>query len=104
MAYLVNITPRAERDFASLYWRINAEESDAALRWYRGLSAAVLSLEERPNRCPVTRENAALRHLLYGDKPQIYHVIFRILAKQKRVDTLHIRHGARDKSRTPKTR
>jgi len=31
MAYLVNIPPRAERDFASLYQEINVEESDAAL-------------------------------------------------------------------------
>ena len=56
MAYLVNITARAERDFASLYREINAEESDAALKWYRGLKEAVLSLEELPNRCPVTPE------------------------------------------------
>ena len=104
MAYLVNITPRAERDFASLYWKIHAEESEAALKWYRGLKAAVLSLEERPNRCPVTPEKAELRHLLYADKPHIYRVIFRVVEKQQRVDVLHIRHGARDKFRTPKTR
>ena len=97
MAYLVNITARAERDFASLYRKINAEESDAALKWYRGLKEAVLSLEELPNRCPVTREKARLRHLLYGSKPHVYRVIFRVVEKQKRVDVLHIRHGARDK-------
>ena len=69
MAYLVNITARAERDFASLYRKINAEESDAALKWYRGLKVAVLCLEELPNRCPVTPEKARLRHLLYGNQP-----------------------------------
>ncbi len=97
MAYLVNITPRAERDFANLYRKINARESDAALKWYRGLKAAVLSLEELPDRCPVTPEKAQLRHLLYGNKPHIYRVIFRVLEKQKRVDVLHIRHGARNR-------
>ena len=97
MAYFVNITPRAERDFASLYREINAEESDAALEWYRGLKEAVLTLEELPNRCPVTSEKAQLRHLLYGNKPHVYRVIFRVVEKQKRVDVLHIRHGARDK-------
>ncbi len=97
MAYLVSITPRAERDFASLYLKINVEESDAALKWYRGLKEAVLSLEELPNRCPVTPEKAQLRHLLYGSKPHVYRVIFRVIEKQKRVDVLHIRHGARDK-------
>jgi plasmid stabilization system protein ParE len=56
MAYLVNITSRAERDLAQLYRKINAEHSDAALRWYQGLKEAILSLEEHPNRCPVIPE------------------------------------------------
>ena len=38
MAYLVNVTSRAERDFACLYDDINAQHSYAALKWYRGLS------------------------------------------------------------------
>ena len=97
MAYLVNITPRAERDFASLYQEINADESDAALKWYRGLKEAVLSLDDQPNRCPATPEKGQLRHLLYGTKHHIYRVIFRVLEKQKRVEVLHIRHGARQK-------
>ena len=95
MAYLVKTTPRSERDLANLYREINADDSDAALKWYRGLKAAVLSLEEQPNRCPVTPENDKYRHLLYGNKPRIYRVIFRVLEKQKRVEVLHIRHGAR---------
>jgi toxin ParE1/3/4 len=86
MAYLVNITLRAERDFVSLYREIHAGESGAALKWYRGLKEAVLSLEERQ-----------LRHLLYGSKPHIYRVIYRVMEKQKRVDILHVRHGARKK-------
>ena len=95
MAYLVNITARAERDFAYLFDEINAQYSDAAVRWYQGLKAAVLSLEKSPNRCPVTPENANLRHLLYGRKPHIYRVIYRVVEKRKQVDVLHIRHGAR---------
>jgi toxin ParE1/3/4 len=95
MAYLVNITARAERDFASLYREINAETTDAALKWYRGLKEAVLSLEEMPSRCPMTPEKAQLRHLLYGNKPHVYRVIFRVVEKHKRVDVLSIRHGAK---------
>ena len=97
MAYVVNIAVRAEREFGSLYREINAEESDADLKWYRGLKMAVLSLEELPNRCPLTREKGQVRHLPYGNKPHVYRVIFRVVEKQKRVDVLHIRHGARDK-------
>lgn len=95
MAYLVDLTARAERDLAYLYAEINAEYSDAALKWYLGLKEAILSLEDHPNRCPVTHENANLRHLLYGHKPHVYRVIFRVLERRKRVHVLHIRHGAR---------
>jgi mRNA-degrading endonuclease RelE of RelBE toxin-antitoxin system len=55
----------------------------------------ILSLEENPNRCPTIPEKAGLRHLLYGHKPHIYRVIYRVLEKRKQVDVLHIRHGAR---------
>jgi toxin ParE1/3/4 len=95
MAYQVRITARAERDLAILLYDVHAEQSAAALKWYRGLKQAVLSLEQLPDRCPVTPENPQLRHLLYGRKPHIYRVIFRIQEKRKRVEVLHIRHGAR---------
>ena len=97
MAYLVNLTARAERDLVLLFETINAEHSDAALKWYIGLKEAILSLEEQPNRCPETPENGKLRHLLYGHKPHIYRVIYRVTEKSKQVDVLHIRHGARQR-------
>ena len=97
MAYLVNVTLRAERDLALVFDAINAEHSDAALKWYWGLKEAILSLEEQPNRCPETPENARLRNLLYGNKPHIYRVIYRVSEKPKQVDVLHIRHGARQR-------
>jgi toxin ParE1/3/4 len=95
MAYLANLTARAERDLALLYRHINAEDSAAALKWYRGFKEAVLSLEEQPNRCPVVPESNKFRHLLYGNKPHIYRAIYRVLEKQKQVEVLHVRHGAR---------
>ena len=66
MAYVVSITSRAERDLADLYLEVNADSSSAALKWYLGLKESVLSLEEQPKRCPVTRKRGKLRHLLYG--------------------------------------
>jgi len=95
MAYLVNLTVRAQRDLALLYLQINAEDSDAALQWYAGLKEAILNLEEQPSRCPVAPESDKFRHLLYGQKPHIYRAIYRVLEKQRRVEVLHIRHGAR---------
>jgi len=95
MGYSVSLTARAERDFAILYETIQAGDSDAALRWYRGLKKAVLRLEVSPNRCPRTPESSKLSHLLYGRKPHIYRVIYQVIEKDKRVEILHVRHGAR---------
>jgi plasmid stabilization system protein ParE len=95
MAYLVKFTPRAERDLAILFEDIHASDSEAALKWYEGLKEAVLTLGRLPNRCPLTRENPNLRHLLYGHKPYVYRVIYRVLEKQMQVNVLYIRHGAR---------
>jgi len=100
MAYVVNITARAERDLALLFAKIHAEHSTAALKWYRGLKASILSLEAQPNQWPATHENAKLRHLLYGHKPDVYRVVYRASEKHKQVDVLHIRHGGRRRFRT----
>jgi len=51
MAYLVNITSRAERDLAHLYREINAERS-AALKWYRGLKESILSCKSGQTAAP----------------------------------------------------
>ena len=55
----------------------------------------MLSLSHQPERCPKTLESDLYRHLLYGNKPHMYRIIFRILEKQTTVEILHIRHGAR---------
>lgn len=99
MPYLVEFTARAARDLESLYQEKNAAESVGAAHWYNGLEDAVYTLAEYPHRCPVTPENAKLRHLLYGNKPHIYRAIYRVLEKQNTVQVLHIRHGARQKLR-----
>jgi toxin ParE1/3/4 len=68
----------------------------AASTWLNGLHEALASLSESPQRCPVIREDLALRHLLYGNKPHIYRAIFRIREESAEVLIVTIRHGARD--------
>ncbi len=97
MAYQVSVTARAERDLAQLYEDISAASSASANRWYVGLKTSILSREELPKRCAVTPENRKFKHLLYGNKPHVYRVIYRVLEKQRRVDILHIRYGARQR-------
>lgn len=97
MAYAVKTTTRSELDLEAIYSAIHADESETARKWYLGLSRTILSLENNPQRCPVTPESKVLRHLLYGRKPHVYRVIFRILERQQEIEVLHIRHGARDR-------
>jgi plasmid stabilization system protein ParE len=93
MAYVVDFTARAERDLRYLYQQTNAAHSAVSRKWYRGLKKEILRLEQNPNRCPGAPENDELRHLMYGRGRNIYRVIYRIIGKK--VEVLHIRHGAR---------
>jgi toxin ParE1/3/4 len=101
VAYRVRLTHRAERDLDLLFEAIGAERYEAALKWYQGLKAAILSLERSPLRCPVTSEDKRLRHLLYGKKPHVYRVIYRVFLRARVVEVLHIRHGAMDEFSPP---
>lgn len=94
MAYNVRITARARRDLHLLFDNVHARDAEAAMRWYKGLKGAVLTLEKLPNRCPAVPEIPQLRHLLYGRKPHIYRIIYRVFERRKQVEVLHIRHGA----------
>ena len=99
MAYHVEFAVRAARDLEILYVEKNATESQAAARWYNGLEEAVYALGTHPNRCPVAPEarklKRKLRHLLYGNKPHIYRVIYEVEEQRQTVWVLTIRHGAR---------
>lgn len=95
MAFEVRLSKRAIRDLRHIYGSINAETSEAAARWFRGLEADIFSLEIFPERCATTPERPNLRHLLYGNKPHVYRVLFTIDEDAQVVSVAQIRHGAR---------
>lgn len=97
MEYQVDFTDRANRDLDLIYTKINAEHSVAALKWFRELKRSIDTLENLPNRCPITRKQNELRHLLFGNRPHVYRVIFRVVEEQKCVLILTIWHSARQK-------
>jgi plasmid stabilization system protein ParE len=97
MAYIVKILPRAEKDLARIYLYINAAMSDAAYAWYVGLVEQLFTLNVSPLRNSVTPEDPKYRHLLYGQKSDVYRVIYRVIDRTKLVEILMIRHGARDR-------
>jgi toxin ParE1/3/4 len=82
MPYLVEFATRAIVDLEILYVEKNAAESQPAARWYNRLEQAVYGLDSQPHRCPVAPEARKMKrkimHLLYGDKPHIYRVIYQV--------------------------
>ena len=100
MVFAIKTMPRAERDLASLYQHLSATGSDAAMRWYKGLKKAILSLEGDPPRCPAIPEDSRFRHLLYGRKPHVYRIIFRVNTLKSEVEIMHIRHGKQAPAQT----
>ena len=95
MTYRVELTARAGRNLKRIFRHINAESSPQASVWFNELEAAILSLDQHAKRSPVTAENRAVRHLLFGKKQNVYRVIFSIDERARVVWVLHIRHGAR---------
>jgi plasmid stabilization system protein ParE len=100
MAYLVELTLRAERDLDYLLERISADNSAEAARWFNGLEEVIHTLERWPRRCPLAPESKRakrrLRHLLHGAKRDVYRVIYEIDESRKVVRVLTIRHAAMD--------
>ncbi len=103
MAYKVSLTSPAEADAYRAFERIREVAPASAEKWLRGLFAAIATLAEMPERCPVIPEADELghlaRHLLYGKRTGQYRVIFDIQEESEegpRVRVLRIWHGSRD--------
>jgi plasmid stabilization system protein ParE len=101
MAYLVELSVRAEQDLDEIFNRISAGDSADAALWYFGLEKAINTLRSLPRRCPIIPESnttkVGLRHLLYGSKRDVYRVIYDIDEPRKLVQVITIRHAAMDK-------
>jgi plasmid stabilization system protein ParE len=95
MAYRVELSRRAELDLRRIFGFINAVESIAAAEWLFGLQDHIQSLTTLADRGTVTEYDSGLRYLLYGNKPHLYRILYRIHAVSGVVRIVHIRHGAR---------
>jgi len=95
MAYRVELSRRAELDLRRIFRFVNAFESQAAAIWFAELADHLQSLSSLPNRGTVTDYDSKLRYLLFGNKPHVYRILYRIDQSSQRVVIRHIRHGAR---------
>jgi toxin ParE1/3/4 len=95
MPYLVRLADRALRDMEAIYEFIDAQASESAFAWFKKLAREIYSLERFPERGAVIPESKKLRHLLFGEKPSTYRIIYELDKRHHVVSVLHIRHGAR---------
>lgn len=93
--YRVELTDRATLDLAAIYDFVEADQVEAAARWFNELEILILSLDHLPERGATTGEDRRLRQLLHGNKPHFYRIIYSIDQQAKNVLVLHIRHRAR---------
>ncbi|MBP7416939.1 MAG: type II toxin-antitoxin system RelE/ParE family toxin [Pyrinomonadaceae bacterium] len=93
MTFEVIITPSAKADiFETNAWLLE-NHPDTAEKWLWQISQCVTSLSKMPERCPVSDESSAfdveVRHLLCGDKRNVYRILFSI--QDKTVYVLRVR-------------
>jgi len=95
MAYRVKVSRRAKLDLRRIFTFIGAFDSSSAARWFSVLEELIQSLESLPQRGMITDYDPGLHFLLYGNKPHIYQILYRIQEASQTVTIQHIRHGAR---------
>jgi toxin ParE1/3/4 len=103
MPFRVKTSAHAERDLERIYCFIEGDTSDHAATWFKGLVDVIGTLVDMPQRFPVIREDPDSRHLLYGNKPHIYRIIYRIDESESIINILAVRHGARRAYKAPKS-
>jgi plasmid stabilization system protein ParE len=83
MDFHVELSDQAKGNIAAIYdWLRSQQAGDAGERWFVALRTAIATLATFPSRCPLAPENpdspVELRQLLYGQKPNVYRILFAI--------------------------
>ena len=109
MKYRVIIEPPARTNIDEAYLWIAERNPAAAIKWFNGLEAAIRTLEDFPQRCPLAEESKVfdveIRQLVYGKRVGAYRVLFTVTIREDAVHVLHVRHGRRRRLRpTPRRR
>ncbi|MBY0526090.1 MAG: type II toxin-antitoxin system RelE/ParE family toxin [Gemmataceae bacterium] len=99
MAYNIHIFPRAMADIRSAVIFRSQRSSLAGARWQARLLAAINTLMDSPERCPMADEAADLgldvRELLHGRRRDVHRILFMI--ESQTVHVLRVRHAAQDR-------
>ncbi len=97
MSYQVFVQRLAAEDLEDIYLRAARRAPLTADRWLNRCEAALQSLQENPERCPLAPENRklhrGLREFSFGRRPYVLRAIF--IIEGDRVRILRIRRGQR---------
>ena len=97
MTYAVVLHAPARLDLQSAYTWAARSQRDVADRWLERFRAALHTLEQNPQRCPLARESSRVefevREFLFGRKPFVYRVLYLIDGDTVRI--LRIRRAQR---------
>ena len=96
MEYRVEIQNRAKRDLIEIGTFIQVQHSAAAREWFAGLRVKILSLRSMPGRSSRVQDAPLYRQMLYGNKPNTYRILYRVLEPEMLVIVVHVRHAARE--------
>ena len=98
MSFRLVITDAADLDLRRSYRWLADHNRPAADRWKTSLLAAVRSLADNPERCPLATEeelaNLGIRELLHGKRSRMHRIIFRV--RDDMVQILRVRHSSQD--------
>jgi len=97
MEFQVELTRYAKEEIESNYLWLKDYDSGYADSWFRDLMNTIATLQDKPMRCALARENddfsEEIRQLIYGKSSSRYRIIFMI--QEDIVYILSVRHGSR---------
>ncbi|MFP5270085.1 type II toxin-antitoxin system RelE/ParE family toxin [Coleofasciculus sp.] len=82
MVFQIKLTRYAKEEIESAYLWLKDYNSAYADQWFRDLMDTIATLQEKPRRCALARENddfsEEIRQLLYGKPKSRYRIIFTV--------------------------
>ena len=96
MEFQVRLTRSSEQQIESIYLWLKKRNPEYADQWFRGLMNLIATLQDKPRRCSLIKENHStseeIRQVLYGKSRNKYRVFFAI--REDIVHILYILHSA----------
>ena len=96
MKFQVKLTSNAKLGIESAYLWLKQHNRAYADQWFRDLMDSIATLQDKPKRCALARENdkfpEEIRQFIYGKSRNKYRIIFTV--KEKIVYILYVRHSA----------